>query len=71
MKEGVEPMTTVAAFAADLPTFKDAAAQMAAAPPAFVNASAKSAIFREPMNSDKIEPNDCGDNQENANRSQI
>ena len=71
MKEGAEPMTTVAAFAVDLPTFKDAAAQMAAAPPAFADASAKSAIFREPMNSDKIEPNDCGDSQENANRSQI
>ena len=64
-------MTTVAAYAVDLPTFKDPAAHTAVVPPAFAGASANSAIFCEPMNSDKIEPNDCGDNQENANRSQI
>lgn len=40
MKEGVEAMTTAAAYAADLPTFKDAAAQTAVVPPAFAGASA-------------------------------
>ena len=64
-------MTTAAAYAADLPTFKDAAAQTAVVPPAFAGASANSAVVCEPMNSDEVEPNDCVGNQRNANRSQI
>ena len=63
-------MTTVAAYAVELPTLKDAAAQTEVVPPASAGESANSAIFCEPMNSDETEPNDCGDNQENANRSQ-
>ena len=49
-------MTTAAAYAADLPTFKDVAAQTAVVPPAFAGASANSAVVCEPMNSDEVEP---------------